>query len=1125
MSSRLSIITPLLACGLVAAAAAPAAAQSATTGAIAGRVLDRDSREPAAGVLVTATSPALLEPQSAFTGEDGTYKITELPPGDYTVSFDGDDAAVVRAGIRVQANTVVPVFQMLKRGETIRMFEPAPHINVLSTDRGGKQDREFLEKIPIPTRDAIAAAGVQPGVQNDGVGLAVGGSTGLENRFFVDGIDITGLTYGDAGTPVHNEFVEEIEVLTGGYNAEWGRAIGGIVNIVTRRGSNRLRGSVFGTWSPGFLTAPRVVAPRNASSIDVTADRAYAADFGFELGGPVVRDRLWFYIGLAPQLARTDLTRITKRQTDCRYVLDDGRLSGCDARLTSNGGHADGIPDVDPATGFFITDEVDRTVHAATSVSYSAIGKLNLSVTPAHQVQLTALAVPSRDRSPQLFGLPGAGRRTDGLSFDTALRWTSKLHGGATELEATVAWHHARLDAGALDPLLDRQPLQVLRGGDLGRLAALGFESSRTAQGCSDAGGGADPYPFITNCPMPDGYVISGIGALARDREDRFAGRVAALRRARLAGTHELKLGLDVEDNRKTTARLYSGGALIDNNVSSGQVQVTRWVQIAAPDELDPRFDRTCTTPDHDGGSPDGAASFRCAYVPGTPGAPGTEVLGQTLHWAAFLRDSWQPRPNVTLNAGVRYEEQLMRYARDLRGTIDPLTGNRLGRSALDLRGNLAPRLGAIWDPSEIGASKLFASWGRFFEAIPMNINDRSFGGEVSYRQTFAAQSAAQPCGPTDPRIGSPDGAGCLDPSGPAASQQLFGSSGVLVAPGLRAQYLDELVVGAEYQLARDLKLGLSLQHRTLGRVIEDVSTDGADTYIIANPGEWSAAEERRLLDRIARTGDADARARLEHQLDLFRGIRRFDRPTRDYRAIELALSRRFARGLFVQASYTYARTIGNFPGSVSYDNGQIDPNISSQYDLIELLANRRGPLPQDRPHGFKLDGHYTHALGAAGALTLGTRLRTLSGVPVSALGAHYLYGPDESFLLPRGQMGRTSLQHGVDLHVGYARRLPRGVTVELFCDAFNLYDRQGTFAVDQTYAPPLRRATSSSSGGTLQNVNPISGGGYEDLVWAKVIDQAGVETPAPIARNPNFGRTTTRYAPASARLGFRVTF
>ena len=1070
-----------------------AAAQSPTTGAIQGRITESASKEAAPGVFVVVAGPKLLEPQTAITDEDGRYKISELPPGEYTVTFQAEATELVRTGIVVSANATTSLFQAIRRGEVVVMQAPPPPIDITSTDHGGKVDRNILDHVPQPSRTADGAAAAQPGAHNDGIGAAYSGSTSLENRYLVDGIDITGLTYGDVGTPVLNDFVEEIQVLTGGYNAEWGRSTGGIVNIVTKTGSNKFRGSVFGTFSPGFLAAPRVQTPVNASSIDVVARTVYDLDFGAEVGGPIVRDRLWFYAGLAPQLSRTDYTRIVKRQSDCRRLLPNGRLSGCDASL------ADSLPDTDPDTGFFVTDEVDRDVRSATTRGLSSIGKLNLALTPKQQAQVTTIFVPAETRSPALSGLPTTGQRARSATFDAAARWTAKLVDDRLELDALVAWHHSELRTGAEHAELDTVPAQTLVGGDLGRWSRLGGESQRVAEACTD-GGPADPYPTITNCPMTGrGYAIGGPGAITDDTEDRVALKGSALVRLR---RHEIKAGIDAERDRKQTARLFSGGAAIVN--FGDQIDVFRWVQLAAPGT--PGFGETCNTPTEDGNR-----AFACSYA-------GTYVHGETAHWAAYVRDSWQPRSNLTLNAGLRYEEQRLLYAEGLRGTIDPLTGRELGTTAMHLRGNFAPRLGAIWDPTEVGKSKLFVSWGRFFEAIPMDINDRSFGGEVSYRQTFDTRGTPSPCGPDDPALGSPNGLGCLAPSGRPGQEQLVGSSGVLVAPGIRAQYMDELLVGAEAALPDDIKLGAYYHHRTLGRVIEDVSTDGAQTYVIANPGEWSDAEERELAARIERTDDLAQRARLENELAMYRGIRRFDRPRRDYHAIELTLARRFSRGLFVQASYTWSKTTGNFPGNVSYDNGQIDPNISSQYDLIELLANRSGPLPQDRPHSFKLDGYYVFDLGQSHTLTFGTRLRLVSGTPVQALGGHYLYGADESFLLPRGQLGRTPMQHAADVHLAYGHAFG-GIRAELFVDVFNFYNHQGTFAVDTTYAPQL------AQDGREQNVNPISGGTVEDLVWAKAIDSTGRETPRPIARNPNFGRTVSRYAPMSAQVGFRVRF
>jgi outer membrane receptor protein involved in Fe transport len=1086
-------------------------AQSLTTGAIQGVVKDSETNEPLAGVTVVAIS-AGSTPQNASTAEDGSYKISELLPGTYLITFYYDAFTLEHGGVEVGVDQVTHVYQKMKLEgpNVIHVDGTPPPIRTTSTAHQITMGRPELESLPIPGATFTAALGSIGGSQNDGIGTAFSGSTSLENRYIVDGIDITGLTYGDVGTPVLNEFIQEMEVVTGGYNAEYGRSTGGIVNIVTRRGTDQLRGSIFGTLTPGFLTAAAQTTPVNSSSIDVTANRAYAGDIGFEMGGPIVKGKAWFYIGVAPRFSRTDYTRTTKRQTDCRTTMDNGELSNC---VKAN---ADGAPDIDPKTGFFLTDTIDTDVRNATSRSYSMLGKVNLAPTARDQAQLSLIAVPSSSEFPGLLGLPSSGTRTSGLTTDTAARWTSKLAGGNTELEAVLAWHRSTIESGSLDPSLDTQPLQILYGGNLGTWSGLGGESALTSKGCTD-GGPNDPYSNITNCPMASqSYAIGGPGSIVHDREERRMARLGVIERVRAAGSHEIKAGLDVEDDSKDRARFYSGGAFIQNFVNS-TVIVNRWVKLAGAGDLDPRFDKTCTTPSN--GSGVGAASqqFRCSYVGGTVGAPDTQVGGSTINWAAYLRDSWQLLSNLTLNAGVRYEEQRLRYASALRNTKDALTGEHFGDNAMTLQGNFAPRVGVIYDPTSEGRSKIYAHWGRFYESVPMDINDRSFGGEVSDVQTFAVGTSPPPCGPPNPNIGGADGVNCLSNTHPN-SERLLGSKGVLVAPGIKAEYMDEVMGGAEVAVIPNVVFGVMFQHRRLGRVIEDVSTDGANTYVIANPGEWSADEERKLTQRIAATTDNLERNRLEQQLAMFRGIRTFDKPARDYDAIELSLGRKFAKGLYIQATYTYSRAEGNYPGSVSYDNGQIDPNISSQYDLIELLANRRGPLPQDRPHSLKLDAYDSFEVGG-GKLTLGGRVRAISGIPENALGGHYLYGASESFLLPRGALGRTEFEHGVDVHVAYKRGLGHGTAAELFVDVFNVYNRQGTFNVDETYAPTVRRA------GGVNNVNPISGGTYDDLIWAKAIDANGGESPQPTARNPNFHRPTSRYAGASAQVGFRVTF
>lgn len=285
------------------------------------------------------------------------------------------------------------------------------------------------------------------------------------------------------------------------------------------------------------------------------------------------------------------------------------------------------------------------------------------------------------------------------------------------------------------------------------------------------------------------------------------------------------------------------------------------------------------------------------------------------------------------------------------------------------------------------------------------------------------------------------------------------------VDPDLAPQYTEMFAVGARRLLTDDIMAQAIVQDSRVHDVVEDV-TSGLPMgpyYTITNPRE----------------------------------------ATRDHTALTITVQREFREDTGVRVSYTYARTVGTYPGLVSLDNGQVDPNLSSQFDLAELNANRYGPLPQDRPHELQVDGAYAHH-----RFRVAVSLRAFSGAPVDVLGRHYRYGLEEAFLLPRGAGGRTPPLYDANVRLGWKR----GHT-EVFVDLRHLGDPQAAITVDESYS-------------TLSASNPIVGGSAEDLVWAKQVGfTSGNPTPDPIHRNPHYLDPVTRQPPFQLRLGARYTF
>src|ERR1043165_6093895 len=191
-----------------------ARAQSTTSGAIQGVITDQSTGEKLAGVTVTVASPALQGVQTALTDENGFYKIGELPPGEYAVTFYYLEITVTRQNQSVGVNKPTAVFQKLDlgkaKGEKVIINDSAPTIDPTSTTQGITIDKNYMKNVPVPGRTFEAALGAAAGSQNDGAGLAFSGSSSLENQYYVDGVNTTGLTFGTVGSPVINDFIEEI---------------------------------------------------------------------------------------------------------------------------------------------------------------------------------------------------------------------------------------------------------------------------------------------------------------------------------------------------------------------------------------------------------------------------------------------------------------------------------------------------------------------------------------------------------------------------------------------------------------------------------------------------------------------------------------------------------------------------------------------------------------------------------------------------------------------------------------------------------------------------------------------------------------------------------------------------
>jgi Carboxypeptidase regulatory-like domain len=297
---------------IVFSASGRAAAQD-TTGSVTGRITDAQGLA-VPGVTVTATGPQGM--RIVITDGEGRFTVPFLTPGTYRVHAELQGFTPVdRPDVQVRLGQTVELALNLRIGaltETVRVVGGPPTVDTRSTTIGASLDSATLSRLPVGRRfsDTLYLA---PGVSSGGsVGAAnpsIGGSSGLENQYVVDGLNITNggygalgsysIVFGSLGNGTPYDFIQEVQVKTGGYEAEFGQATGGVINVVTKSGSNDLKGTAFGYVRPQGLESGYDTVQSVEGTVNRVASRL--SDVGATVGGPVLGDRLFYFGAVDPE--------------------------------------------------------------------------------------------------------------------------------------------------------------------------------------------------------------------------------------------------------------------------------------------------------------------------------------------------------------------------------------------------------------------------------------------------------------------------------------------------------------------------------------------------------------------------------------------------------------------------------------------------------------------------------------------------------------------------------------------------------------------------------------------------------------------------------------------------------
>lgn len=316
-----------------------------TTGSILGRVAD-PSGAPLPGVTVEATSPSLQGARGATTSSSGAYRFPSLPPGSYRVraTLPGFRAVEKTATVSLDATATVDLTLQLSAEEQVVVSGEAPLIDSTATTTGTNYTSNVISHLPV-SRNYADIVKSNPGVSTDrgategrSLALSIYGATSAENQWIIDGVNTTNVFKGVQGKAINNEFVQEVEVKTGGYQAEYGRALGGVVNVITKSGGNTFHGDAFAYYDSTNTAAEQQFKPGDSGIAQMRVAGGERFDYGADLGGFVLKDRLWFFgaynrVGLQGSLSRVQSSTYVPNTVEFPFESAGNLYSG---KLTWN---------------------------------------------------------------------------------------------------------------------------------------------------------------------------------------------------------------------------------------------------------------------------------------------------------------------------------------------------------------------------------------------------------------------------------------------------------------------------------------------------------------------------------------------------------------------------------------------------------------------------------------------------------------------------------------------------------------------------------------------------------------------------------------------------------------------
>ncbi len=963
-----------------------------TTGGLTGTVKD-PTGAVVAHAQVVVTAPSLTGSKSFSTDSSGNYRFANLPPDTYTVTVTAKGFSTVkREGVVIETGHLPTLDLTLAVGATDTVVEVSGSAPVIDTTTNttqtnitedvvqdvphGRSFQSVIQFAPAARNEPLEGSnllsngtgGGSPGNESNGSdhGFSVAGGSDSENSYLVEGQETANIIGGYSHTNVPFDFIQEVQIKNSGIEAEHGGALGGVVNVIMRKGSNEYHGSVFAQFENDALDGSpnariryddsSTGTPTSWGAIDPAAQlyqptKPHTSDVfpGFTIGGPILKDRIFGFVGFNPEW------------NDYEYKINYG---------PSNGGL---LPYSQNTQTYYTTARIDASITSKIRVFGSWLYQ--------YQKQ-SGEALPRPDSTTGFFN-PATGC----FSSDTCISAGSPKFVYSHALGYSAP--NSTTNVGA-DITINPHVIATTRFGYyFENYHDFGYPTTGAIYSFQATGIGATGACDTTANPNCVGPAIPASSQLSQStgyfniaNNSNYTARNAskavqydadlAWFKSGWAGTHNFKFGYQLNRLSNDLAQRYNAPLV---NVYPG-------------------FNGTATsyTPAGPVGQMN-CAPFQALYGGACQGLYGYVSvfdfgsLGKatSFNHGLFVQDSWTVARGVTINAGVRFDKEYLPGEAQESGTPSkPINFNWTDK--------IAPRVGVAWDVFQNGKMKVFGGYGEFYDIMKLNLAISSFGGQY-WQQCYYAldtqdlssivpafNSSGRYCGgPGTGASTEANWAGGVQPAGLTFLEnqnfRLFPTTCSTcnqyqegVAPNLKPYKQHESVFGVDYQLEKNLAFEARWDRRRLDHVIEDSAIySGAlasETFVIVNPGQGVDRTFSGFCNFLygaqAGVGCAGSPAPPNNVIPA----------ARSYDGVELRLNKSISDHWSGMFSYTYSKLRGNYTGLTSTDladggfGGRNSPNNSRSFDENYFSWNdsggsSSGALPTDRPNTFKGYAYY----------------------------------------------------------------------------------------------------------------------------------------------------------------------